>query len=167
MRLKTSQKQELMKYLAEGLTTPEINERAGQFNPPFSVSRQQLDYYRQSRKIKIKEIQQSGEFDALNTGLALKDERVRTLKRLVHTLIDEVIRESDNRRWLNNSKMLGSGEYQIRFDYEEFNKAEYDTIRELLDDIAQEVGDRIKGVDFTSGGKEITIIPLGVKIDDV
>lgn len=167
MRLKQKQKKALLQWIAEGLESPEIRIKAKKFKPAFDVSRQQVDYYRQSRKIKVRQIQASGEHDALSSGLALKAERVKTLKQLAQTLLEDLTRENDNRRWLKNAKMIGGGESQVRIDYEEFNKPEFDTLRGILDDIAQEIGDRIRGVDFTSGGKEITIVPLGVKIEDV
>lgn len=144
MRLNKAQKKKLLEWIAEGLQTDEINKRAARSKPPFSVSRAQVDWYRKTRAVNLEQIRQEDENNALQTGLALKEERVTALKKLGETLLEELTREDDNRLWTQNAKGIGSGEDFERYDYEEFNKAEIDALRGIFDDIAAEVGHRTK-----------------------
>ena len=144
MRLKKAQRKQLLQWIAEGLESDEINKRAAKFRPPFSVSRSQVEWYRKTRGIKLEQIQEEDENNALRTGFALKEERVIALKQLATKLLQELTRENDNRTWTRNAKGLGGGENWEKYEYEEFNKAEFDTLRGLLDDIAAEVGHRSK-----------------------
>ena len=139
MRLKKSQKEAVLKWIAEGLKSGEINERAAIFIPPFSVSRRQVDYYRQTRDADIKALIAAGEQDALSEGLALKGERVKRLKQLAALLEKDLF---GGFLWLDQVKGVGSGDIATLVDYEEFNKAEVDAYRGVLDDIAKEQGHR-------------------------
>jgi hypothetical protein len=116
-----------MRLNAEGLKPAEINKRAVSEPEPFKVTRQQVDYYRDKCEVDIKQLQAQAKFKALNTGLALKDERVQVLRDLAEPLIVE----------LKGGKVWVPGKYG-----NVFNKAEFDTLRGLLDDIAKELGDR-------------------------
>jgi hypothetical protein len=62
----------------------------------------------------------------------------------------------ENRIWLDQVKGIGSQDNYERIEYIEFNKAEIEALRGILDDIASEVGHRIKKTDLTSGGKSLT-----------
>ena len=137
MILKKAQKETLLVWIAEGLQSDEINEKAGVFDPPFSVSRQQVDYYRKTRHAKIQELKESYENKALNDGLANKAVRIRKLKRLAKKMEDDLFEK--NLMWLDNAKTVATNHY----DFEEFNKAEIDAYRAVLDDIAKEVGGRV------------------------
>jgi hypothetical protein len=138
MKLRKKQREYLLQLIAEGLQIGEINERATQFRPRFKVTPQQVDYYRQSRGIVLEDIQETGESNALKTGLALRDERVKALKLLADAMLSELTREADKRLWTENSKTVA----EERYDFVEFNKAEVDALRGVLDDIAKEVGER-------------------------
>jgi hypothetical protein len=140
MKLRKTQREFLLQLIAEGLDTGEINERAAKFRPRFKVTKQQVDGYRKRRKIVLQEIKEASESDALKSGLALKEERVKALKQLAGTLLDELTRAEDQRLWTENAKSVGLE----RYDYIEFNKAEIDSFRGLLDDIAAELGERKK-----------------------
>lgn len=142
MRLEKKQKEVLLKWVAEGLESDEINKRAQKFKPPFKISRNTVRHYRQSRNVKLEEIKEASESDALKSGLAIKEARVAALKELADVLLNELTRETDNRLWTENAKGIGNE----RYDYEEFNKAEIDAFRGLLDDIASELGERQPGV---------------------
>lgn len=139
MRLKKNQKEKLLAWISEGLQSDEINDRAAQFDDPFSVSRQQVDWYRERRAVDIKAIQAAGEHDALTTGLALRAERVRRLQQLAALMEKDLF---GGFLWTDQVKALGSGEFMQVVDYEEFNTAEVQQYRGVLDDIAKEVGDR-------------------------
>jgi hypothetical protein len=154
MRLRKAQQTILLTWIAEGLDTGEINERAAKYRPRFKVSKQQVDFYRKSRDLKLEEIKESGEVDALKTGLATREERVKALKLLADKMYAELTNESE-KWWLPQVKGIGQGSNFERVDYFEFNKGEIETFRGVLDDIAAEVGDRIKKIDATSDGKPL------------
>ena len=154
MKLRKKQKEALLQWIAEGLETGDINERAAKFKPRFKVSRSQVDYYRQTRDVTLDEIQEAAELDALKSGLALKDERVAVLQRLANKIIGDLLPEEETTKsklWLDNKKAVGFEAYE----YKTYNKAEVDSLREVLDDIASEVGQRVKKTDITTDGKPI------------
>jgi hypothetical protein len=136
-RLGKAQREALLGWICDGLHTDEINARAAEFSPPFAVSRQQVDHYRSTREVKVKEIVARGEDDALTSGLALRGERVRKLKELAAKLEVDV-----DERWLKRTKIIGSGDSQMIVDYEEYNSSAVTHFFKALDDIAAEVGER-------------------------
>lgn len=153
MRLKKNQKTELLKWISEGLQSDEINDRAAQFDDPFSVTRSQVQFYRDQRAVDLKAIQSASEYDALSAGLALKAERVRKLQQLAALMEKDLF---GGFLWTDQVKALGSGEFMQIVDYEEFNTAEVQQYRGVLDDIAKEVGDRRAGLELTGkNGKPI------------
>jgi phosphopantetheinyl transferase (holo-ACP synthase) len=155
MRLKKAQKEALLVWIAEGLESDEINKRAKKFKPPFSVLRSQVTWYRKTRDTKLEAIQEAGEVDSLKTGFAVKENRVKALQTLAEKMLEQLTREEDNRLWTTMVKGIGSNENYQRVEYEEFNKAEVDSFRGVLDDIATEVGQRIRRTDVTSKDKPL------------
>lgn len=141
MRLKKKQKTAVLEWIASGMETSEINDNAAVFKPPFKVTRQQVDYYRKTRKMELKAIRSVDENNALATGLSLKEERVKKLQQLAALLEKDLL---GGFLWLDQVKSIGSGLLSERIEYEEFNKAEVDAYRGVLDDIAKEVGDRVQ-----------------------
>lgn len=139
MRLKKKQKEALLSWISEGLQTDEINSRAALFKPPFDVSRQQVDFYRDSRKVDLMILQAAGEGDALSTGLAQRQERVKKLQQLAGLMERDLF---GGFLWTDQVKSVGAGPGQKIVEYEEFNAAEVSAYRGVLDDIAKEVGDR-------------------------
>lgn len=168
MRLKKAQKEATIEWVAEGLDTPEINERASQFSDPFEVSRAQVDYYRRTRKVDIEEIRHNGEYEALNTGLAKRTDRVEKLKALADELYNDLMVKGLT--WTEDVKGVGSGTAAMVVDYLEFNKAEIDAFRGLLDDIAKEMGDRAQKLEHSGkdGGDIVVNLSWGddAPIDD-
>jgi hypothetical protein len=153
MRLNKGQKEALLSWVAEGLKTDEINKRAAKFKPRFKVSTRIVAYYRKSRDVKLEEIKEADETSALKTGLALKENRVERLQKLADLLIEDLF---DNELlWTDEVKGIGGAENFQRIDYKEFNKAEVDALRGVLDDIASEVGERVKKSDVTTDGNPI------------
>lgn len=139
MKLTAKQKKKVLEWVAEGLQSDEINARAARCRPPFAVSRQQVDFYRDSRGVVLDELRESSESDALRTGLALKEERVQTLKELAERLKSELL---GDKLWLTRQKALGSGEWAMFIEEEVFNNVELNSLRALFDDIAKETGER-------------------------
>lgn len=152
MRLKKEQIEELLSLIAEGLLSDEINIRAGLFDPPFDVSKTQVSYYRRTRHQKITELKEAYENNALNIGLARKCIRVQKLQKLAE-LMEKDLFEKDL-LWIEKSKIVGSGQYAEIEYYDEFNKAEVDAYRGVLDDLAKE-----------TGGRAITSIEKNIDLD--
>ena len=160
-RLTKKQREILLAWIAEGLETDEINKRAAKFKPRFKVTRQQVDHYRKTRAVKLEELQQSGESDALKTGLALKENRVAKLQRLADKMLADLLEQ--DKWWLLQVKGIGRGDDYERIEYYEFNKAEIDALRGVLDDIAAEVGERVRKTDLTSAGRPLPRPGLDLK----
>ena len=161
MRLKKGQKEAVLRWIAEGLQTGEINELAAKFVSPFSVSRQQLLYYRKTRKADIAIIVQVGEQDALKEGLSVKAVRVKKLKQLAALMERDLL---GGFLWLEQVKGVGSGDVATIFEYEEFNSAEVSAYRAVLDDIAKEMGGRTLKHEHT--GKDAGPVTFRVIYDD-
>lgn len=155
-RLLKSEKELLLQWIAEGLLTDEINKRAARCAAPFKVSRQQVEYYRRSRNQDVREILEQTEFKAMNTGLAIKSERVQVLKDLAVKMAGEL---NDGKLWLTRIKSVGGGPNFHEFTEEEFNKSEMDALRGVLDDIAKELGHRaIKSEVISDSDGEFRVI---------
>lgn len=149
-RLRKSQKEALLTWVAEGLLTDEINKRAAQFKPRFKVSNRVVTYYRKSRGVALEEIKENSEASALKTGFAIKEARVAALQKLADKMLDELTRDEGNRLWTEQVKGVGSQDNFERYEYEEFNKAEVDALRGVLDDIASELGERQPGTQINN-----------------
>ncbi len=156
MKLNKKQKTKLLEWIAEGLESGEINKRAAKHKPPFDVTRQQVDHYRKTREVDLKQLKQAGEHTALNSGLAMKSARVELLQRLATAMANDLLEKK--LLWLDQAKGIGGAENYERIDYQEFNSAEVQQLRGTLDDIAAEVNDRIKKHEVT--GKDGAPIPL-------
>ena len=147
MKLKKTQREALLAWVAEGLQSDEINKRAAVFDSPFEVTRQQVDHYRKTRKIEIEKLRKVGEFTALNTGLAIREKRVELLQELAERMRDDLLVKK--LLWTPQVKGIGGAENFERIDYEEFNLAEVQQLRGVLDDIAAEVNERVKRQEVT------------------
>ena len=91
---------------------------------------------------------------ALITGFALRFQRIEALNDLALQLQTET-KEKD-RVWLPDVKQIGQGEHAERVDIVRFNAGLIAQFRETLDDIALEMGERVKKIAPTdpSGTKE-------------
>jgi hypothetical protein len=144
-RLRKKQKEAVLSWIAEGLETGEINERAEKFKPPFDVSRAQVDYFRSTRAADLKAIQAASESQALTSGYALKEARVQALQTLANLMYRDL---TNGFLWLDQVKALGAGPMMEIVDYEDFNTAEVKEFRSALDDIAKEMGHRKTMIKF-------------------
>lgn len=164
-RLKKNQKEALLAWIAEGLESDEINERAAKFKPPFSVTRQNVDRYRKRVAVDLEEIRRAGSLNALSEGLALKEVRVKRLQHLAALMERDLF---GGFLWTEQVKGLGGGEFMQVVDYEEFNAAEVREYRGVLDDIAKEMGHRRQGIDL---GGEVKVTDardrLAHKLDSI
>jgi hypothetical protein len=139
--LKKDQKVALLGWISEGLDSKEINDKAAVFSQPFTVSRQQVDYYRKTRHAKFNKLKEEYENKGLNEGLARVAVRVTKLKELAALLEKDLFNQ--DLIWLSDKKGVGTGTVAEIYDFEKFNKSEVDAYRDVLNDIAIEVGDRV------------------------
>lgn len=139
MHLTKGQKQLVLQWIAEGLKTNEINARAAEHGRPFEVTRQQVDHYRKTRKVDLQTIAQIDERAALTEGYATQQERVHKLSILAALIEKDIF---GGFLWLTVPKGVAG----TAFEVEEFNKAQVDAYRGLLDDIAKETGGRTQKV---------------------
>lgn len=167
MRLRKAHKEKLLEWIAEGLRTDEINARAKTLENPFTVTRQHVDYYRKKKGVDINKLRLSSEHSALNSGLAIAANRVALLKRIAERITDDLFNKE--LFWTEMAKGIGTGADYERIDYETFNAAEVSQLRGVLDDIAQEVGERIQRKDITSKGEKLqrTISLEDISNDDL
>lgn len=87
------------------------------------------------------------EAEVLANGYALYFERIDDLKELAKLLWDEI--NIEDRRWLPDVKQIGRGKDAERVDIVRFNSALIEQFRRTLDDIAAELGERIKGLELS------------------
>jgi hypothetical protein len=139
MELTKNQKEHLLALISDGRKTREINKCAAKFKQPYKVSRQQVDYYRDSREVKLKEIEESSESDALKSGLAIRENRVEALEEVAQMLLSDL---RAGRLWLDSVKAVGSGKFTTIVDYKEFNRFGLESFFKALDEIAKETGER-------------------------
>lgn len=139
MKLKRKQKTELLKWIAEGLQSNEINEMAAQFNPPFNVSRQQVDHYRKTRRLDLEAIAHISEQAALTEGYASKQHRVYKLALLAALMEKDLL---GGFLWTEDVQIVDANGKAVAIE-EKFNKSEVESYRGVLDDIAREMGGRV------------------------
>ncbi len=152
MRLKKAQKEKVLELIAAGKKSDEINAEGKLFDPPFSVTRNQVFKYRKTRSFELKAILRVDEKRALTSGLALKENRVLKLQKLAALMERDLF---GGFLWTEEVKGVGSGSAAEVVEFDLFNAPEVAQYRGVLDDIAKEVGDRKQGVDVTTGGEKI------------
>ena len=94
---------------------------------------------------------------AMDASYAFWPKRVHDLIDLAELLYDEI--NTVDKRWVPDVKQIGGGEYAERVDIVRFNSPLIREFREALDDIAAEMGERVKSVraDITTGGEPLTV----------
>jgi phage terminase large subunit len=139
--LTTSQRDFVIAEIAAGSTAREItNLAASRKHDSFVINDKQIAYYRMESGIRIAEIRKQREDAAINTGLAVKANRIQGLLNLARLLEDDIYQ--NNKLWLTRLRQYGSGRDIQFFEEEEFNEPEVRQIRGLYEDIAKEMGAR-------------------------
>jgi hypothetical protein len=156
-KLTEEQRLAVLNWIAEGLTTREINNLAVSFNPPFKIS-PQLNYsYRKDYDIDIQQMRNDKDNIAINTGLAVRANRIQSLIDLALMLEEDL--KQKKLVWTKDVKSIpvGSGNMTVHkeIEFEEFNEAEIRQLRGIYDDLAKETGGRITRTDITSANKQI------------
>lgn len=82
--------------------------------------------------------------EILQSGFAQRFIRIAELNRLAELLQTELYTE--DKRWLPDVKQIGGGDFAERVDIVRFNAAVVEQYRETLEDIAIEMGERVRGV---------------------
>lgn len=82
--------------------------------------------------------------EILASGFAVRFTRIAELNRLAELLQEEIW--TDDKRWLPDVKQIGSGEDAERVDLVRFNTSVIEQYRQTLEDIAVEMGERVRGV---------------------
>lgn len=167
MRLNKRQREHLLAAISEGLGTEEINARAELFRPPYKVSRQQVDFYRQSRGVKLREIVEESETSALKRGFALRENRVASLDQVAQALQADLLGPEGKGFWLDDVKAVGTGDFQQFIDFQAFNSTELQYFLRVLDDIAKEMGHRRQKVDVRVDPREALAKLLGVPVEQL
>jgi len=147
--LSTPQRLAILEWLAEGCNNKEVFARAENFKPKFIISAQSLYAYRKRYAEPLAELRERNEHIALNTGLALKAQRLIKLTKLAESTEKDLY--DKKKIWLQDKKMVGEEEY----DFEKYNVAQVQQLREIYNDIAKETGGRVIKTDITSGDKPI------------
>ena len=81
---------------------------------------------------------------AVEAGYAYWPKRVQDLVALGELLLGEI--NTEDKRWLPDVKQIGSGYMAEKIEIVRFNSALIEQFRRTLDDIAAEMGERIKGI---------------------
>lgn len=97
--------------------------------------------------------------EILQSGFAQRFTRIAELNRLAELLQAELFTE--DKRWLPDAKWIG-GEFGERVDIVRFNSAVVEQYRQTLEDIAIEMGERLRGVNLS--GK---VAVAQVSLDDI
>lgn len=112
-----------------------------------------MQYYKSTRDLQLKAIKSIDEKTALTEGYATKEHRVYKLSLLAAMMEQDLL---GGILWTNQVKGIGGAENFEVVEYEEFNKAEVDSYRGVLDDIAAETGGRVRKAEVTgAGGKDL------------
>lgn len=103
----------------------------------------------------------------LSSGFALQYNRIASLQKLADLLEGELYEE--DKRWLPDAKQIGAGDMAERVDIVRFNRALIEQFRQTLDDIAAEMGERVKGLELRGrvGIASITADDLAQARDEV
>ena len=147
----------LKKLVAAGKNITEIRNECEKFKEPFKPTNTIIQNYRSALGVKIYDLIEKGEFTALNSGLALRENRVRALTRLAHRMEFDLFGEE--LIWLDDAKTVASQ----RFDFKQFNKAQIDVYLRILDDISKEIGGRVQRVEVEQRTYVIDPAPEPVK----
>lgn len=142
-RLMKAQREAVLEWVSAGYDAAEIDKRAAAFDPPFTMSRGLIQYYRGVAGAKIGEIVEAGKVEALQTGLARVEERVKRLELLAEAMEEDLFAEG--RLWVETVRTANKEPIWL----DEFNAAEVAQYRGVLDDIAREVGGRQVKIDQT------------------
>lgn len=94
--------------------------------------------------------------EILSSGYALQHKRVEALNELAELLLQE-IQETD-KRWLPDVKSIGLGKTAERVDIVRFNGSLIEQARKALEDIADELGERVQKIEGSIQHTSVNVI---------
>ena len=145
MRLTNDQKLLIQEWVAAGKNNREIIRLAAEHDPPFEVKGANISKnFRKPVKEQVKEVRRQQTVEAVTTGLAVKDERIRMLDDTAKYLYDTLKRIPDSRANLLPGYV--------------------NAMRGCLDDIAKELGQRNNKVDINANVRVKDIVAIVEKV---
>lgn len=144
--LTKDQKLLIQEWVAAGHSNREIIRLAAEHDPPFAVKSANISKsYRKPTEKKVQQIRaEKQEEDALRTGLALKEERIRMLQETADYLYKEI-------------KQIPAARAQLVPTY-------INSMRGCLDDIAKELGQRSTKMDVNANVRVRDIVAIVDKV---
>lgn len=138
MRLTNDQKALIMEWVAAGKTNQEIIRLAAEQDPPFTVKGSTISkVYRKPVRQKVEKIREEQEEDALQKGLAVREERIKMLERTANFLFGMI-------------PMIPAMQMPSTVN----------AMRGCLDDIAKELGQRNSKVDINANLRVRDIVKI-------
>jgi len=101
---------------------------------------------------------------AKEAGYAFWPKRVEDLVALAELLLEEI--NEEDKRWLPDVKAIGMGKFAERVDLVRFNSPLIEQFRRTLEDIASEMGERVKKVSLTGRDGGPIVIDHGAAARD-
>lgn len=101
---------------------------------------------------------------AIEAGYAHYPKRVQDLVALAELLLEEIYEE--DKRWVPDVKSIGGGAFAERVDIVRFNSPLIEQFRRTLEDIASEMGERVKKVSLTGRDGGPIVIDHGAAARD-
>jgi len=134
--LTREQRNMVIEWIASGDGTTAVRQKSTQCDPPFTVSKELINYYKKSRKLRPEDVVKNGEMESIKRGLALREVRIEKLI----ALGEQMEKDLEKGLWVKTTKAVNNG--KDTFETEYFNNQEIEQFRGVMDDIAREVGDR-------------------------
>jgi hypothetical protein len=121
------------------------------------------DYDEAERK-RIEALQKAYIDSILEHEFALKHERVKALNDIVKKLMGYL--DDEDNVWCPDVKSIGMGPMAQRVDLTRFNAELFAEIRAHLDDIAKEMGERVKKQEVNNKGNPLAAVNVHVFLPD-
>lgn len=164
----TKEQRELITiWAAEGLNINEVQRRAGECDPPFEVTHNQLKHVRRHANKNYSNLREEFDREALSEGLARRAVRIRQLEELFDRHVTLIRARGAE---LAKDNVAGGSTGLLVRDYKgkdadravyKYDAALVREMRGLFDDIARELGERKTNVDLTGGGELILKVIYG------
>lgn len=155
--LRSNQREALLIWAAEGLSLPEIRQRASEFDPPFEADKRLIKHLRQKAGVKYRQLQEEIESELIGEGLARKARRIKALVDLFDRHLSLIQSRADDP---SMADIPGGDTGLIVRDYKQdnpiykFDGAVIREMRGLLDDIAKEKSERSQKVELSDPNGE-------------
>ena len=145
MRLTDDQKLLIQEWVAAGHSNREIIRLAAEYDPPFAVKGANISKnFRKPVAEKVREIREEKSDDAIRSGLATKEERIRMLEKTAQYLFERIDK-------------IPLMQLQTVPSYA-------NAMRGCLDDIAKELGQRNTKVDVNANVRVRDIVKIVEKV---